>query len=72
MVKQKYKYADENKIGDYMSERGYKLGNPSVFYFYWDYPTEEGIAPIKGSGRFYTLRVDDWLTPDEIKELGIK
>ena len=71
MVKEQYKHADKIRIKDYLNGRGYTTKNPSSFTYYWSFEDKDrGGTTTKD--KYYELRVEDWLTNDEIKNYEIE
>lgn len=69
LVETQYKFADKQKIGEYMHDRGLRTKNATYFNVAYGYePTD--VTQYKD--RVYTLFASDWLTADEIADLKAK
>lgn len=66
LVAIQYKFADKQKIAEYLHDRGLQASNATNFFVAYSYDPAEWRGY---KDRCYTFLASEWMTPDEIQEM---
>lgn len=66
LVKIQYRFANKLMIRDYLNDKGYRVGPPVSFTYYYSHEDKIGITK---KDRCYTFDINEFLTPEEVQEL---
>lgn len=69
LVAMQYKFADKQKIAEYLHDRGLKPSTATNFCVAFGYDHESWQYR---KDRCYTFLASDWMTPDEIADMNRK
>ncbi len=64
IVARQFKYADKIKIGEYLTDKGYKLHNASNFEYHLSFNEE---CHYYTKDRYYEFYVHDWLEDEDLR-----